>query len=83
MQTVWLSVFASAAFARNVPLLSRDTASYTYLGCYQDSVGKRTLNYPSNRDYSVQTVDTCTSWCTTNKFSYCVSITTSEGRLVQ
>lgn len=71
MHTGWFAVFASAAFARNVPLIGRDAASYTYLGCYQDSVGKRTLNYPSNRDYSVQTVETCTGWCSANRFSYC------------
>jgi len=80
MRTVWFAVLAERALARNVPLLSRDTASYTYLGCYQDGVGKRTLNYPSNRDYSIQTVETCTSWCATNKFSYCVSI---EGPLAR
>ena len=75
MQTAWLAVFAGTALARNVPsLFSRDVASYTYLGCYQDSVGKRTLKYPSNRDYGIQTIETCTSWCATNKFSYCVSI---------
>jgi hypothetical protein len=76
MQTAWLAAFAGTALARNVPLFSRDTALYTYLGCYQDSVGKRTLKYPSNRDYSTQTVETCTSWCSTNKYSYCVSIAT-------
>jgi len=75
MRTVLAVLFAGTALARNVPpLFSRDTVSYTYLGCYQDSVGKRSLNYPSNRDYSVQTVETCTSWCGANKFSYCVSI---------
>jgi hypothetical protein len=83
MQTALLASFAATAFARNVPLPSRDTSSYTYLGCYQDSVGKRTLNYPSNRDYSVQTIETCTSWCATNKFNYCVSITTLEDPLLQ
>lgn len=77
MQTAWLTVFAGTALARNVPQLSiRDVASYAYLGCYQDSVGKRTLKYPSNRDYSIQTVETCTSWCATNKYSYCVSTAT-------
>jgi hypothetical protein len=76
MQTAWLAAFAGTALARNVPqLFSRDVASYYYLGCYQDSVGKRTLKYPSNRDYSTQTVETCTSWCATNKYSYCVSTT--------
>lgn len=74
MQTAWLTVFASTELARNVPLLvGRDVASYAYLGCYQDSVGKRTLRYPSNRDYSTQNIETCTSWCATNKYSYCVS----------
>jgi hypothetical protein len=71
MQTRLLAVFTSTALARTVPLLSRDVSSYTYLGCYQDSVSKRTLNHPSNRDSNVQTVETCTSWCAANKFGYC------------
>lgn len=71
MQTAWLVALACTAFARSVPLLARDVATYTYLGCYQDSVGKRTLNYPSNRDYDAQTVETCTSWCVANNFGYC------------
>jgi hypothetical protein len=83
MQTVLLGTFAATAFARNVPLFSRDAAPYTYLGCYQDSVGKRTLKYPSNRDYSTQTVETCTSWCSTNKYSYCVSTATWRGAVVR
>jgi len=77
MQTAWLTLFAGTALARNVPqLFSRDTTSYTYLGCHQDDVGKRTLRYPSNRDYDTQTVETCTSWCGANKYNYCVSIET-------
>lgn len=83
MQTAWLAVFAGTVLARNVPLFSRDTASYTYLGCYRDSVGKRTLKYPSNRDYSIQTVETCTNWCSTNKYSYCVSTATWKGDVVR
>jgi hypothetical protein len=71
MQTGLLAILASQAFARNVPLLSRDVSSYTYLGCYQDSVGKRTLNYASNRDSGIQTVETCTSWCAANRYIYC------------
>jgi hypothetical protein len=71
MQTGWLTIFTSTAFARNVPLPVRDVAFYKYSGCYHDSVDKRTLNYPSNRDYDIQTVETCTSWCAANKFSYC------------
>jgi hypothetical protein len=71
MQTGLLGILASSAFARNVPLLSRDVSPYTYLGCYRDSVDKRTLNHPSNRDSDVQTVETCTSWCEANKFGYC------------
>lgn len=74
MQTALLGTLAATALARNVPLLfSRDIASYTYLGCYQDNIGKRTLRYPSNRDYSSQTIETCTSWCDANKYTYCVS----------
>jgi hypothetical protein len=71
MQTRLLAVFTSTALARTVPLLSRDVSSYTYLGCYQDSVSKRTLNHPSNRVSNVQTVETCTSWCAANRFGYC------------
>jgi hypothetical protein len=79
MQTAWLAVFAGTTLARNVPqLFSRDVALYSYLGCYQDSVGKRTLRYPSNRDYSTQTIETCTSWCSANKYSYCVSAATRK-----
>lgn len=71
MYAGWFVLFGYTAFARNVPLVARDVASYSYSGCYQDSVSKRTLNYPSNRDYNVQTVETCTTWCAASKFSYC------------
>ena len=77
MRTALLANLAGTALARNVPSLNgRDVASYTYLGCYQDSTGKRTLRYPSNRDYNIQTVETCTSWCSGNKYNYCVSTAT-------
>lgn len=68
-----LVILASTAFARNIPplLSSRDTTTWTYTGCYQDSVNKRTLTYASNRDYNVQTIETCTTWCASNKFSFC------------
>lgn len=57
--------------AEDVSISRRAASGWTYQGCYLDSVGKRSLAYPSNRDYSIQTVETCTSWCTANKYSYC------------
>lgn len=71
MWKVWLPSFIYAASARNLPLFGRDTSDWTYHGCYQDSVGKRTLSYHSNRDYSIQTVETCTSWCAARSYNYC------------
>lgn len=73
MAAKWSILLAYTAVALNIPhpLHSRDTTTWNYTGCYVDSVDKRTLAYASNRDYSVQTVQTCTTWCASNKFSYC------------
>ncbi|KAM0722233.1 hypothetical protein Q7P37_001674 [Cladosporium fusiforme] len=67
-----LLFLASIASARTVSLARRDVASdWTYLGCFRDSVSQRTLAYSSQRDFDVQTVETCTSWCAGRNFVYC------------
>lgn len=57
----------SAAY---LPLKEREELSWTYQGCFVDDVNKRTLAHASNRNYDVQTVDTCTSYCATNGFAW-------------
>lgn len=71
MGPAWLLSIVGVSAAHYLPLVRRDTETWAYQGCYQDSVNKRTLTYSSNRDFEIQTVETCTAWCASNKFSYC------------
>lgn len=69
-----LLLLASTAAARTISttLARRDAAvNWTYTGCYRDNVSARTLAYASHKDFAVQTVETCTTWCAANNFNIC------------